>query len=381
MCPKLLIAILFLTQFITNETKGFTPGFVNFFSKYFALAKLADVILITDKVKVQPQIRNFCNKFVKEILDSKIVNIVVKNLNHHLDIIPDPDFEFFLNETFVLDYNFTLKQPKFERKTEKLLKNRPRFSDVEKSCVIISATFKELEIFLNGSYYLCFQRRALHSIFIVHDESKTDFKPVIQKLLLRLWTKFHILDTILHFSKKPKNLYIYRPFIKTLHSWGVVNVYNIATTNSVLNQLTNLENYPLRVKALFRFPTALDEIPKNMINDPVHTKLYQYSGFTGIDGNVLGELAKQMNFSVMLINKKQRNFGKTVKKGWVTGSLGYVVYDLIDLVANGMFVTEHENRNFEYTTLFFHDKICVIAPKAERVPQWLAIFKCFQWET
>nr|XP_015833810.1 PREDICTED: uncharacterized protein LOC107397602 [Tribolium castaneum] len=184
---------------------------------------------------------------------------------------------------------------------------------------------------------MCAEKRVLYSIFVLKDQFGQDF---VRQLLVKLWTKFQVLNAVLYFSE---NLYIYKPFRKTLRSWGVINVYKIRKERIFLNALKNLEGYPLRVKALFRFPTALTGIPENMKNDPIHTKLYKYSGFSGVDGNVLGEMAKQMNFSVMLINKKQRNFGKTVTKGWLTGSLGYVVYDLVDLVANGMFVTDHEN--------------------------------------
>ncbi|EEZ99874.1 hypothetical protein TcasGA2_TC002656 [Tribolium castaneum] len=355
-----------------EETKHFTPNFVAFYSKYFTEIKSADLILVTNGTP-NPHLDTFCNKFIEKILASNTARRVrTKNLNN-CDVKPDPEFENYLNETFVLDYNFTLDaNPQIIREKHKNLQTHPGLNN---GCVIISESFTHLVTFFNGSYNMCAEKRVLYSIFVLKDQFGQDF---VRQLLVKLWTKFQVLNAVLYFSE---NLYIYKPFRKTLRSWGVINVYKIRKERIFLNALKNLEGYPLRVKALFRFPTALTGIPENMKNDPIHTKLYKYSGFSGVDGNVLGEMAKQMNFSVMLINKKQRNFGKTVTKGWLTGSLGYVVYDLVDLVANGMFVTDHENVNFEYTCVYFHDKISVVAPKAARIPQWLAIFKCFQWQT
>lgn len=28
----------------------------------------------------------------------------------------------------------------------------------------------------------------------------------------------------------------------------------------------------------------------------------------------------------------------------------------------------------------FADKLCIICPKSEKIPQWMAIFKCYNWK-
>lgn len=44
---------------------------------------------------------------------------------------------------------------------------------------------------------------------------------------------------------------------------------------------------------------------------------------------------------------------------------------------NGRFVSDYGTDDIEYMFPVYSDKMCVIAPKALKVPQWMAIFKCF----
>lgn len=60
-----------------------------------------------------------------------------------------------------------------------------------------------------------------------------------------------------------------------------------------------------------------------------------------------------------------------------TGSLGDVLYSRADISFNGRFIQEYDSNNIEFSFAVNADKMCVIAPAAERIPQWMAIFKCF----
>lgn len=44
---------------------------------------------------------------------------------------------------------------------------------------------------------------------------------------------------------------------------------------------------------------------------------------------------------------------------------------------NGRFIQEYDSPEIEFLFTVSADKMCVIAPAAERIPQWMAIFKCF----
>lgn len=40
-------------------------------------------------------------------------------------------------------------------------------------------------------------------------------------------------------------------------------------------------------------------------------------------------------------------------------------------------MTDYGTSEIEYMFPVFFDKLCVIAPKAQKIPEWMAIFKCF----
>lgn len=44
---------------------------------------------------------------------------------------------------------------------------------------------------------------------------------------------------------------------------------------------------------------------------------------------------------------------------------------------NSRFITDYGTKDIEYLFPVYFDQVCVIAPKALKVPQWMAIFKCF----
>lgn len=60
-----------------------------------------------------------------------------------------------------------------------------------------------------------------------------------------------------------------------------------------------------------------------------------------------------------------------------TGSIGDVLYGRAEASFNGRFIQEYDSDEIEFMYAVSADQMCVIAPAAERIPQWMAIFKCF----
>lgn len=40
-------------------------------------------------------------------------------------------------------------------------------------------------------------------------------------------------------------------------------------------------------------------------------------------------------------------------------------------------MSDYGTDEIEYMFPYYFDKLCIIAPKALKIPQWMAIFKCF----
>lgn len=59
------------------------------------------------------------------------------------------------------------------------------------------------------------------------------------------------------------------------------------------------------------------------------------------------------------------------------GSIGDVLYRNTYVSFNGRFITNYGTDDIEYMFPYYFDKLCIIAPKALQIPEWMAIFKCF----
>lgn len=60
-----------------------------------------------------------------------------------------------------------------------------------------------------------------------------------------------------------------------------------------------------------------------------------------------------------------------------TGSIGSVLRSKVYASFNGRFMTDYDTNDIEYMFPYYFDKLCIIAPKALKIPEWMAIFKCF----
>lgn len=59
------------------------------------------------------------------------------------------------------------------------------------------------------------------------------------------------------------------------------------------------------------------------------------------------------------------------------GTMGAVLYRNTFASFNGRFVRNYGTDEIEHMFPHFFDKLCIVAPKALKIPQWMAIFKCF----
>lgn len=61
----------------------------------------------------------------------------------------------------------------------------------------------------------------------------------------------------------------------------------------------------------------------------------------------------------------------------LTGSIGSVLESKVFASFNGRFMTEYDTNDIDYMFPYYFDKVCVIAPKSLKIPEWMAIFTCF----
>lgn len=218
---------------INNEQIG--DEFVRFFSDYFKFVKFVEITIITID-GISSTIQDFCNQFIPNF-DSIQITIQSKVLSHKLDIVPNATFQQFLNNNFIFVYNFTIDKDKipittiksnFDIGDRKLSKMRKLSSDIINAHLILSPSLATIEMFINGSYKITTNKRALHAIIILNHHNDKILPSKLRNILIPLWTKIHILNTILYLSNQ---IYIYRPFRNFNNSFGIINNSSIHTTN------------------------------------------------------------------------------------------------------------------------------------------------------
>lgn len=172
--------------------------------------------------------------------------------------------------------------------------------------------------------------------------------------------------------------------------WGIFRCFPIKflldfDDNWILRKDSSLNKFPLTFSLFERYPTMVSKLPPYFEKTQyAHGK--KHSKFGGIDGFVLGSLAEKLDFTVNVINisREVQTYGFKLRNGSFTGSIADVLNGYAHASFNGRFLIDYGSPDIEFTVPVLGDKVCVIAPAAEKIPQWKAIFKCFDiyfWST
>lgn len=57
--------------------------------------------------------------------------------------------------------------------------------------------------------------------------------------------------------------------------------------------------------------------------------------------------------------------------------MGDVLYRQAQISFNGRFVADYGTDEIDFMYPVYFDQFCIVAPKSLKIPEWLAIFKCF----
>lgn len=149
-------------------------------------------------------------------------------------------------------------------------------------------------------------------------------------------------------------------------------------TGWMLNAVYNLQGYPFISTTFMRYPTMImsDELPETFLKSYFASAIKYANGYGGVDGLVLGNLAKALNFQTYFI--KAKTYGTRLNNDTFTDAIGDVLYQRADAAFNSRFIEEYETDDIEFLYPVFSDKFCFIAPAALEIPNWKAIFQCFK---
>lgn len=74
---------------------------------------------------------------------------------------------------------------------------------------------------------------------------------------------------------------------------------------------------------------------------------------------------------------EHRNCSKQYIQSIPIGSIGDILYHQAYVSFSERFMLNYESDQIEYLFPIWFDRFCIITPKAEKIPNYLAIFRCF----
>lgn len=118
------------------------------------------------------------------------------------------------------------------------------------------------------------------------------------------------------------------------------------------------------------------EVPKYFESTEI-AKVMKRSGYGGYDGLILGNLARQMDFTVNAIFPSDAKTYGFKENGTFTGTLRDIVEKRAEIAANSRFLVSYDTLDIRFMVPILCDQVCVIIPAAKTTPKWQAIVRCF----
>jgi hypothetical protein len=275
--------------------------------------------------------------------------------------------------------------------TADFFKTKRRTSDSREGHVIVAWDVGVLGQFLDEDHRAVIpETRATYALLFIFSPSRDcqDGRRELSHVLERLWVEYNVVNVVAQTpcSCSKTQIYIYRPFVKTGESWGRTSRFSleevISNLGLIANPLTNFNQFPLNIAIFPRTPTAIQVLPKLLRGNPIYGDLSWSKGFAGLDGLILGTLAKHLNFDAVLVSSfVEDDFGRVLPNGTTVGSLNDIVERRAVFNANGRLLAFFFLDQVEFTIPYTTEPVCVVVPKAAKVPRWKFIFNCFQPES
>ncbi|XP_076392310.1 uncharacterized protein LOC105663757 [Megachile rotundata] len=110
--------------------------------------------------------------------------------------------------------------------------------------------------------------------------------------------------------------------------------------------------------------------------------IYVHSGgYNSTSGILLGVLALKANFTVNVVEPVDNKiYGYQMGNGSYTEAIGDVVRHKVVASFASFFVKRYANNDrMEFTTTVGFDEVCVITPRAGKIPKGLRMYRIFRW--
>ncbi|XP_050450325.1 uncharacterized protein LOC126850903 isoform X2 [Cataglyphis hispanica] len=229
-------------------------------------------------------------------------------------------------------------------------------------------------------------------IVLIACREKVLNKSRLDGILKTLWTKrkvqsILVAETIaVNDTKTDRAIRSYNPFAKVNDSaYGQVEIIQIKTAEEASNLLShltyhrtnNMNGYELKT-GLFSptEETASEQAKVGLNNRDNNTDIFE-----GLDETILDTISQRMNFTARWIHPTDNKlFGHQLSNGTYVGAIGDVVNGRTDICFESFFIKKYSNNieeDINFSVYMDFDRICVIVPKATKIPKGLRLYYFF----
>ncbi|KAK3924994.1 Ionotropic receptor 21a [Frankliniella fusca] len=121
--------------------------------------------------------------------------------------------------------------------------------------------------------------------------------------------------------------------------------------------------------------------PVSSLAYPPHLVRAEDGTFAGVDGSVFMTAAKYFNFTaVNAVPPDAEPFGYSDDGKTGTGTLGKVMTGEAWISFNSRFRKDYNTKDIDFTYPYSFDELCVMVPQAQRIPNYITIFRIFRLE-
>ncbi|XP_076547413.1 uncharacterized protein LOC117610092 [Osmia lignaria lignaria] len=269
-------------------------------------------------------------------------------------------------------------------------KNDEHFIDIWSMNVIFFGDNDAFEELLLNTSIVLNSREHFIVLAVWNDalEMLLDRRQMIDRILRKIWSEHRVLNVIFNepLSNRGFNSYAYNPFLMNKEkSWGQLERVEVTSQRHLLHLLSTLHQRRTINFQGHKFNVSMfhqDQEGTKIRGKIDPNSVYVYSGgYNWTSGILLGVLARKINFTVNVIEPADNeSYGYQMENGKFNGAIGDLMERKVVASFAFFFVKRYGNdiSGMEFTATVGFDEVCVITPKAAKIPKGLRMYQIFQ---
>ncbi|XP_072757068.1 uncharacterized protein [Anoplolepis gracilipes] len=390
-----LVALLFLPTLSGNDCRWCHA--VEFWSSVVCFMENSKTIhfhIVLDDNKSSSLLERCFEAFVHSIAHKCVITTVLTTYTP-----PDPENTSFIDKKDVI--HEIAKRPSILKitsedefpfrvtsaKIEQIQSDKPFGENTWNVHVILAKNIRSFDQISKDSKFEWKSHDRFIVLIVCREEVPNNSR--LDGILKMLWSKRKVQSILVSETiaviNDTRTVRTYNPFAKVNDSaYGQVEIINVKTAeeaSKLLSHLTyartnNMNGYELKTGIFSENQLTSEHVKMALSKHYKDTYFFQ-----GLDEIILETVAQHMNFTAIRMSPSDnQSFGHQLPNGTYVGAIGDVVNGKTDICFESFFIKKYSTdaeEDIDFTVYMDFDKICVIVPKALKIPKGLRFYHFF----